>query len=65
MKFSSGVTKLWLIVWILNQFKGYNSRTTEASMTKLDMHLIVIVILIQHKFHEIPFNSYLVMAPDG
>ena len=29
------------------------------------MHHIIIVIHIQYKFHEIPFVSYLVMAPDG
>ena len=50
---------------ILNQFKGYNSCTTEASLTKLDMHQHVIVIYIYIKFYEILFNSYLVMAKDG
>ena len=49
----------------MNQFKGYNSGTTKASRTKLDVHHIVIVIHISYKFDEIPFSSYIVMAPDG
>ena len=49
----------------LNQFKGYNSRTTKASLTKLDMHHIVLVIYLYYKFHEIPFSGYLGMARDG
>ena len=44
---------------------GYNSYTTKASLTKLDVHRIVIVIHTQYKFHEIPSSGYLVMAPDG
>ena len=50
---------------ILNQFKGFNSLTTEVSQTKLAMHDIVIVIHILYKFYEIPLSGYLVMAPDG
>ena len=38
MKFLSMVTLSWLILLILNQFKGNNSCITEASLTKHDMH---------------------------
>ena len=47
------------------QIKGYNSGSTKARRTKLDVHHIIIVILIQYKFHEIPLSGYIVMAPDG
>ena len=35
-----------------------------ASLTKFNLHHIVIVIHIYYKFHEIPFCGYLVMATD-
>ena len=54
-----------LILWILNQIKGYNSCITVASLTKLDMHQRVIMIYIYFIFHEILFTGCLVMAPDG
>ena len=44
---------------------GFNSCTTEASQTKLDVHQRIIVIYICFKFHEILFSDYLVMAPNG
>ena len=47
-----------------NEFRGYNSGTTECSLTKIDLHQHVIVIYICIKFHEIFYSSYLVMAPD-
>ena len=60
IQFCSIVTELWLILWTLNPFKGYNSCTTESSLIKLDVHQQVIYIYT--KFHEIQFSSYLVMA---
>ena len=54
MKFISEVTYLWLIVWIINQFKGYNSRTTKASLTKLDVHHTGIKI---HSISVMKFDS--------
>ena len=62
MKICSVVTYLWLILWILNQLKGYNSCTTEASPTNLNVHQHTIVIYTYFKFHKILFISYLVMA---
>ena len=45
-----------------NQFKGYNSWTTKASLTKLEVHQCLIVIYIYFKFHETRFWGYLVIA---
>ena len=45
-----------------NQYKGTNSCTTEAILTKLDMHQRILVICYHIKFHKIPLNGYLVMA---
>ena len=39
--------------------------TSEASVTKVDVHQRIIVIFIYFKFHEIPSNSHFVIAPDG
>ena len=64
MNFSSVIRELRLISWIVNQFKGYNLCTIQASLTKLDVHQCVIVIYIYFKFQEIPSNGYLLMAPD-
>ena len=50
MKFCSQGTNVWLILWILNQFKGYS--TTEASLTKLDEHQHIILILYEILFRE-------------
>ena len=46
-------------------FQGYTSCTTEAGLTKLDVHQRIIVMHTYFKFHENPFSGYLVMAPDG
>ena len=67
MKFCLLVTFFLLILWILNQFKGGNSYTTEASLTEVDMHqhLRMTYICFFLKFHEILFSGYLDMPPDG
>ena len=63
MKFCSVVTQLWLILCILNQFKGYNSCTTETSDETWRVSARYGDIYLY--FHEILFSSYLVMARDG
>ena len=50
---------------ILNHYKGNNSCTIEAMLTKLDVHQCIMVIYMHIKFHEIQLNGYLVMALDG
>ena len=52
------------VFFILNQYKGNNSRTTDAILTKLDMHQRIKVIYAHLKLHQIPLVDYLVMAPD-
>ena len=49
-------------LWILNQFKGIKSCTTDAIMIKLNVHFYVKTIHKYFKFHEIPFIGYLVMT---
>ena len=44
------------------QFKGYNSWTTNASLTKLHLHQCLVVIYIYLKFHEIRVGGYIVIA---
>ena len=63
MKFQKSVTYLWLILVILNQFKGDYSCISEASLTKLYMHHSI-MIYTSCKFHEMLFIGYLVMALD-
>ena len=46
----------------LNQFKGYNSCITEASLMKIDLHQHITVIYVYFKFYKNLFGSYLVMA---
>ena len=50
---------------ISDQYKGNNSSTTKAVLTKLDVHQRIIVIYIHIKFHQNPLIGYLVMATDG
>ena len=64
MEFCQLVTHLWLNLLILNQYKGNNSCTTDAILTKLDLHQCIMVICIHIKFHQIPLTGYLVVAPD-
>ena len=49
-------------LWILNQFKGYKSCNTEASLMKLILHQHITVIDIYFQFYENLFSSYVVMA---
>lgn len=63
MKFQKSVTYLWLILVILNQFKGDYSCISEASLTKLYMQHSI-MIYTSCKFHEMLFIGYLVMALD-
>ena len=49
-------------IWISNRFKGYNSWTTKASLTKLYVHQCHIVIYIHFMFHKNRFRGYLVIA---
>ena len=49
---------------IINQNKGNNSCTTDAILTKFDVHQRIKVIYAHLKFHQIPLVGYLVMAPD-
>ena len=44
MKFCPWVTKLWLNLLILYQHKGNNSCTTDAILTKLDVHQSIMVV---------------------
>ena len=53
MKFCSLVTELQLNLLILHWFKGNNSITFEASLTKINMQTQIIVIYTYCKFHEI------------
>ena len=50
------------MLWNLNQFKGYNSCITNASLTKLDVHQCLIVMYICSKFHIFRLRGYLVIA---
>ena len=50
---------------ILNQYMGNNSCSTDAILTKLNMHQSIMVICSHNKFHQIPLIGYVVMAPDG
>ena len=65
MKFCQLVTYLWLSLLILGQYKGNNACTTNAILTKLDMHQCIMVIYIHIKFHQIPMIEYLVITLDG
>ena len=49
-------------LWILNQFKGNKSCTTDASIIKLNEHCRVVTLQNCWKLHEIPFTGYLVMT---
>ena len=42
--------------------QGLYLKTTNASLTKLDVHVCLIVIYIYFKFHEIRLWGYLVIA---
>ena len=46
----------------LNQFKGNKSCNTEASLTKVNTHQLLILIHIKCKFHKILFTDYSVTA---
>ena len=50
---------------IVNQYKGNNSCTSDAFLTKLKVHQRIVVIYIHIKVYQIPLIGYLVMAPDG
>ena len=67
MEFCQLVTYLWLNLMSLNQYKGNNSCTTDASLIKFDVHqrIMVIYTCIHNMFHRIPLTGNLVMATDG
>ena len=65
MKFCPLIALLWLNLLNFNQYKGNNSCTTDAILTKLDVRQRNMVIYIYIKFHQIPLIGYFVMAPDG
>ena len=46
-------------------FKGNNSCTSDASLTKHEVHLCLTVIYIYITIGEVPGNDYLEMAPNG